>query len=240
MSYTSVSQETYAQATDFLGRAAKRNPEALLVLAAGCALLMRNRSSSGSRAGSEFPSRRPDAASARGGEGDNGIASTVSDYASSASSYLGQGATAAGSYIEQGARTVADQAGRIASHAQSSAGHMANDQPLVLAALGLAAGAVLGAFMPRTRLEDSALRSARDAVSEATSEVADTAKRALGEAGKQLQDGAADLGLTKDGLKDMARDAVGAFANTMSPPDTDTRNRGSGSGSDKSSMGGPA
>jgi hypothetical protein len=44
--------DTYSQAGDWLAGAARRNPEALLLLAAGCCLLMRSRGISSSRAAS--------------------------------------------------------------------------------------------------------------------------------------------------------------------------------------------
>lgn len=65
---------------------------------------------------------------------------------------------------------VAQQSRQQYDRARNSVGHMVEEQPLMLGALGLALGTVLGALLPGTRREDELMGSTRDSLM-------DTAKR---------------------------------------------------------------
>jgi hypothetical protein len=99
----------------------------------------------------------------------------VKDAISSATQSVAQGASAASTAVTQGAHDLRDQvsgaaqsaAGRASGHlayggqaAQDLGGRLAStlsDSPILLGALGLAAGALLGALIPQSREEEDAL-----------------------------------------------------------------------------------
>ena len=67
-----------------------------------------------------------------------------------------------GAKAGQLAQAARDQAAQAADATRDSARRLADEQPLVVAALGVAVGAVLGAMLPRTRREDELLGDTRD------------------------------------------------------------------------------
>ena len=237
-------RDTYQQASDWLIGTAKRNPEALLVLAAGCALLLRSRGSSDSigRA-SGFRSADVGYNDRREGIGDqtSRIARQATDYVSgikdevteTASSY----ASSMAGYADDVRRKVSSQASDLADNVTSQTSHLADqasafadqagakmrstaqsvlqEQPLAVAVLGLAAGAALAAIFPTTEIEEKTLRPARDAVSEAASRMGENLVEAAGEVTDRLKQKAADRGLSAQGIKEMARDASETFTNRV-------------------------
>jgi ElaB/YqjD/DUF883 family membrane-anchored ribosome-binding protein len=71
--------------------------------------------------------------------------------------------------VTRAAQSLRSRTGRAASatrarlsSARSSADHMLQEQPLVLGALGIAAGAIIGAMLPASRVENRWIGSARD------------------------------------------------------------------------------
>lgn len=86
------------------------------------------------------------------------------------------------------AETTRDRAGRMRSGTQS----MANEQPIMLAALGLAAGAMLGALLPHTRREDQWMGEARDRVLDRTRDEMHEQMERGKEAAKSVAEAATD------------------------------------------------
>ena len=74
-------------------------------------------------------------------------------------------------------RSIAEQAG----HAQSTIGWLAREQPLVLGAIGLAIGALVGTGLPRTRRED-------EIMGETSDQLKDSARGQAREAGGRVAD----------------------------------------------------
>ena len=89
------------------------------------------------------------------------------------------------------------------------------EQPLAIAAMGLAAGATLAAIFPASEAESHVLGPAHDAVVDAASRAADSVKAAAGEAGEQLKQAARERGLDPEGLKGLAREVAGNFADNV-------------------------
>src|SRR4051812_21299552 len=153
-------------AGDWLISTAKRNPEALLVLAAGCALLLR-----GGRSSYRAAQQLPDGVS---GSHPHWNISHTADKASAIGNDIKDSIADAGSSLaEQGremARTVSRQTSQVAGQAQSllSGGfeQLLREQPLALVVAGLAAGAAVAALLPATDLEERTLGGARDAISD--------------------------------------------------------------------------
>lgn len=229
---TYYDRNAYGRPGDWLVDTARRNPEALLVLAAGAALLMRSRNRSrstsmrgeyrdysgedyyredrqdaysGDASGQEQRSRvgglreAISGAAATAGELTSGIGAQVSE---TTKSY----AAAATRYADTGRRRLAHHADR----ARRQAGQALHEQPLLVASLGLAAGAAIAALLPRVEIEERALRPARDALGDAANRAAASLKEAAGDAGRRLQEGAADLGAAA--LKEVAKGAVKRFS----------------------------
>jgi hypothetical protein len=232
---TYYDRNAYGRPGDWLVDTARRNPEALLVLAAGAALLMRGRNRSRSTPmrgeyrdylGEDYREDREDAyyddasgqeqrsrvgglreaisdAAAAAGELTSGIGAQVSE---TTKSY----AAAASRYADTGRRRLAHHADR----ARRQAGQALHEQPLLVASLGLAAGAAIAALLPRVEIEERALRPARDTLGDAANRAAASLKEAAGDAGRRLQEGAADLGAAA--LKEVAKGAVKHFSETSS------------------------
>jgi hypothetical protein len=197
-------------AGDWLISTAKRNPEALLVLAAGCALLLRGGRSS-YRAARELP----------GGVSDSHSPWNISPTAADKASAIGNDikdriADTGSSLAEQGremARTVSTQTSQIAGQAQSmlSGGfeQVLREQPLALVAAGFVAGAAVAALLPATDLEERTLGSARDAISDMAGKAGENLVAAATGAGQQLAHGVAER--ATEGFKEVAKDVVGQF-----------------------------
>jgi hypothetical protein len=176
--------------SDWLVNTAKSNPEGLLLLAAGCALLLR---SGGSSDRSERPAGRRQSAQPGGtrqrtranessehDETGYGIAEAVSQTADSAREYAsdlgkkvsetaGGYASTVSDYADTARRSVADQSEHMIEHAQDTFRRVLQEQPLAIAALGLAAGAAVALALPMTAVEREQLGPARGRISEVAS-----------------------------------------------------------------------
>lgn len=199
---------------EWLMSTAKRNPEALLVLAAGCALLMRTRGSSSEDsvqpAGGVSSSSAAPWNVSRATERASEVASDLKDRIVDASSSVTEQAG-------QVAKTVSAQTTHVASQAQSmfstGFGHLLREQPLVLVALGLAAGAAAAVLLPATEMEERTLGGARDAISGIAGRVGDNLIAAATDAGQRLTQGVTER--TVEGLKELAQDVAGQFADKV-------------------------
>ena len=231
-----------ARAGEWLTETARRNPEALLVLAAGCALLMRGRGGS-RRLERQFQDYNEDShheeRENRQGGAMRSLRDGVSGAAGSAAEFVGDVkdsvygkassyASTVSGYAEEGRQHISRQASHLRSQTQSAAGQVFHEQPLAVAALGLVAGAALAALLPRSEVERRTLRPARDAVADAANRAAATITEAAGEAGKRLQQGAADRGLNADAVKDLARESAEAFTSRVSGSSAETTSTGPG------------
>ena len=151
--------------SEWLLGAVKKNPEGLLLLAAGCALLMRSRSSwsrsaasssSSSSSSSDYRNRSDSAMHEQRGsdwgvtEGISRAAETARDYASDVTRSVGETAneyaSAVGDYADKAKRNIVEGSERIAQQAQSTMQNTVDkvlrEQPLAVALAGLAAGAL--------------------------------------------------------------------------------------------------
>lgn len=231
----------YEQAADWLVGTAKANPEALLVLAAGCALLLRNRNAapssesrypryeSGAYFNGETEKRIREGGGAAGrfaSDLKDRVTETAGEYASSVSDTARSYATSAGDYAEDARRAVASHASRLADQAsdladrttsavRSGAGNVMREQPLAVALLGMAAGAALAAIFPKTEIEERTLGSAREAVTDAAKQLGENIMDAAGEAAERLKQSAAARGLSPDGMKELAKEATDTFTNKV-------------------------
>lgn len=222
-----------SKTSDWLIGSVRNNPEGLLLLAAGFALLMR-RAGSGSRAEvrprvpeGDFEDERPSRlrtarhsiseglSQATEGARDyaSGMVNTVSE---TASSY----ASAVSDYAGEARHTIARQSAHVARATQSTVQDtmrsILQKQPLAVALAGLAAGAAAAAAFPSTDIERRTLGSAGERLSDATERAGEQLMDATMKAGERLVNAAEERGLTAAGLKELARDVAGEFGNSLS------------------------
>lgn len=222
----------------------KRNPEAFLVMAAGCVLLLRSGSSS-PRGGSARYSmdtasnqnrwsdmKERAAASASGLKNQAAdAAAAISDQVSGYASSLSEGATAmseraadyassASDQMGEWRRNIAEQATRVGTQARGTIeqgfSRMLREQPLAVAALGVAAGAAVAALLPPTEVEQEALRPVRNAAADAAAAAKSNLADAALAAGDQLKEGAEQRGLGAETLKGLAREVADTFTGKIS------------------------
>jgi hypothetical protein len=212
-----------SRTADWLLQTLKRNPEGLLLLGAGCALLFRSGRSSGQNqpAGMYrgFEDEQRETAAGRSSarewaQGASRMADTAREYASSAGKAVSDTAAdyaAAVTEYAQGTRQqVAEQSRRMADQAQSRAQNLVQEQPFAVALAGMAAGAAVAAAFPATGWERRTLGPAGRQISQAAAQSArEKISEAASAAGGRLMS-AAQRGLNTETLKEVARDVVGA------------------------------
>jgi flagellar hook-basal body complex protein FliE len=222
--------------------AIKRNPEGLLLLAAGAVLMMRTNSPQSSQAASIDATYGPakDAASKTASQMGDAVTDiarrtmdAASSYASTASDTARQTMDAAKSYAssaveyaDQAKRVVGEQSDRVVRQTRSVAQGVLQNQPLAIVAAGLAAGAALAAAFPPTELEKETLGPMGDQVSKAAERFGDQLKQATSKAGEKLKTAAEERGLHTEGLKDVAGEVVDAFKASMTGQAEQTNDRG--------------
>ena len=224
--------DTYFQAGEWLVGTARRNPEALLLLAAGCALLMRRGGRDAVR--SQAPTRpregdryAPASDASSVGQGLSRTAEKAADYASdikdkvsdTASSY----ADSVSEFAADARRNFSEGSERLRRQAQStfdtSMDRVLRDQPLAIAVAGLAAGAAIAAVFPATDMENRALGGAHEALTGAVDQAGKSVMGAASKAGEHLKAAAEEKGLTAQGLKDLAGDVADTFTNAVAGKD---------------------
>jgi hypothetical protein len=205
------SRDVYGRAGDWLIGTAKRHPEALLVLAAGCALLMRGGGGSSKGAptqrsnDSAGPDRRWQVSRATE-EIVSDLKDRVTDVASSASDYAG------GVRRNISAQTF-QIAGQAQSKLQTGFGHLLREQPLGLVVLGLAAGAAIATLLPVTEVEERTLAPARDAIGDVTGKVGENLIEAASEASRQLTQGIAER--ASEAVKELVHEVAEKFTDKV-------------------------
>jgi len=215
-------------AGDWLLATAKRNPEAVLVLAAGFAMLLRKgvTATTSRTAYDDFDddfddddreeSRLHDVADAVR-ESVSGAAEAAAEYAAEVGERVYETAatyaSTAGEYAEEGSRFVRDQASRLAERAHSTTDIVLREQPLAVAVLGLAAGAALAAILPPSETERRTFAPARGKLADAADRAADSLREAADEAARDVKARVVDTVLS--GSAEIAREAAETFATNL-------------------------
>jgi hypothetical protein len=221
-------------ATGWLAGAVKNNPEGLLLLAAGCALLMRSTGTSKSRRSRDARVYdRNDMTQSRREARDRTVGERLSETAKSAGEYvsdIGESvvetassyASSVSGYADDVARTAAEQTGRFAQQAKSGIGdtisRVVQEQPLTVALVGAAAGVAVAAAFPATDLENRTLGPTGERLRDAASRAGEQLKDAATKAGHTLA-AAADRGLNTEGVKEVARDVGETFSSALDNED---------------------
>jgi hypothetical protein len=158
------------------------------------------------------------------GEAAGALRSAAATGADKAQSAFDAGTTAVGDAVSETGRLASDAAGTVTDKAayvrdetgaflqdlSQSATKLAREQPLLVAAAGLAVGAIVAALLPRTETEDAYLGEASDAVKGAVGEVAgeqyERAKSVASNIVDEVKTAAEREGLTPDAAADAVRD----------------------------------
>lgn len=223
-------------AGDWIFGAVRRNPEGLLLLAAGCALLMRT-SSRPSHQRTPGDSKQWESA-AHPAEKKSSIGESVakagrnagdylSDVAETVSETAGAYTSTVSDYADDAMQAVSEQSRHFARQAQSSfestTEYVLERQPLAIAVIGLAAGAAAAAAFAPTEIERRALGPTGDRLRDAAGEVGERLKEAGAKAGERLMSVAEDRGLNAEGLRDAARDVGETFGAAMAGGESSDR-----------------
>lgn len=188
-----------------LGQTLKDNPVPALLTSVGIAWMMASngrrhddyaatsRGASGPRMGERWRGAR-EAVKRRGESTREGIAEARESIAG-ARERIAESAQSAGDR----ARRLSYAARQRARRARSGFGYMLDEQPLLLGALGLAAGAIAGAALPPTEQEDRTLGPARDRAMERAKQAAAESTRRAREKAEQAAEGATSAMRAGDG-----------------------------------------
>ena len=229
--------------------AVKNHPEGLLLLAAGCALLMRSSGAPSSlRSRGAHSYGRNDSTQSGGeprtrtvGERLSTAARSTGDYVSdigesvaeTASSY----ASSVSSYADDVGRATVERSGRLVQQAQSSVrdtiGQVVQEQPLVVALVGVAAGAAVAAAFPATDLENRTLGPTGERLRDAAGRAGEQLKDAATKAGQRLAAAADERGLNTEGLKEVARDVGETFSSALEGEDANQNTQSKSQSSSK-------
>lgn len=205
----------------------KRNPEGLLLLAAGAVLMMRTDGSQSPRAAATDGHTRTVAKSAS--KVADPVTDTLNHTLDAASSYTStvsataretmdaakSYASSAAEYADQARRAAGEQSDRVVREARSRAQAVLQNQPLAIVAAGLAVGAALAAAFPPTELERETLGPVGDQMSKAAERVGDQLRQATAKAGEKLKSAVEERGLHAEGLKEVAGEVADTFKASM-------------------------
>jgi hypothetical protein len=217
-----------------------RNPEGLLLLAAGTALLMRKAATARPKEAEfqgnqrwERNGRHSNEGSGSGDEPRNvgdaiaDAARSVGEYASEVSDKVRENATSYASSVADYADQASERTTRIARQArstvQNSVQNVLQEQPLAVAVAGFAVGTALAAAFPPTEIEKRNLGSAGERLKEAAVKAGEQIKDAGVQAKEKLVSVAEDRGLTAEGLKEMAQEVGDAFSQALSDDQANLR-----------------
>lgn len=144
----------------------------------------------------------------------SGAVGTVSDMASSAAGTVSDMASGAADTLTNSAAASAD----MATKAGRSAQQLMEDQPLAVAAVGLAVGAAIGAMLPHTQIEDERLggyrEQLRDRAEDALEQGIDQAKQVAAEAYQTASDEAGRQASNEGTVADKVSSVVRSTADT--------------------------
>jgi hypothetical protein len=202
--------------------AVTRNPEGLLLLAAGAALLLRSGRGQRQRYAQTFPTRE-DQYRAKGGdhitdrinEGVRRASEYVSETTDKVSETARSYASSAADYADEATRLAAERSRQVADKTRETAEYMVREQPWAVAVTGLLAGAAVAAIFPPSRIERRALGGVGERLRSAANSMGEQVIDAGIKAGERLSEVAEERGLTSEGLKEAARDVGETFSSAL-------------------------
>ncbi|MCC6204347.1 MAG: hypothetical protein IT533_05105 [Hyphomicrobiales bacterium] len=223
--------------------AAKRSPEGALLFAAGCALLMRGVGAAAHRLRGEEDLPRATGRARRRGrhpEEDDarGLFGVTRAYASDVAGRMAHSAEEAVSYADDARRAAAQRTGEamrgVRGGASDAVDRMLAQQPLTVGLIGIAAGALIAAALPGSRVERRAFAPVGERIGEAADDARRRLKRAADRTRRRAAEVAEEHGLTPDGLKEAALDVAEAFSDEFMSVEKPAAGRGqAGAGTQK-------
>ena len=198
---------------EWMLNAIKRNPEGLLLLAAGAVLMLRTgtRASGAAQSMAAAYGQKPETYSGAVRKTFDAAADAAQQTLDTATSY----ASAASDYADKARRTVGEQSERISRQTQSAASSILQNQPLAIVMAGIAAGVAIAAAFPPTDLERDTLGPIGGQMSKAAERFGDQLKEATTKAGETLKTAADQRGLNTEGLKEVAGEVVDTFKSSI-------------------------
>jgi ElaB/YqjD/DUF883 family membrane-anchored ribosome-binding protein len=217
-------------AGEWMMGAVTRNPEGLLLLAAGIALLMRSGRSQSARrnyteaftksrgGGRQEPGTREYSATDVGervGEAARRAGEYVSEATDKVSETARSYASSAAEYADEATQAAMERSSRMADQARETADYVVREQPWAVALAGLLAGAAVAAAFPATRVERRTLGEVGERLRSAAEAMGEQVMEAGTRAGERLSEVAEERGLTSEGLKEAARDVGETFSSAL-------------------------
>lgn len=204
---------------------AKRNPEGLLLLAAGCALLMR--SGSGPSRHGAAPGLDEDTGPSAFGRAAEKMSGFIDDVTAQVSERTHTLAGNAQGYAASTGATIADRsrqtmqdvkekAAQVQERVTATVNDVLREQPLAVAVAGLAAGAALAAIFPPGGLEQRTIGPAVDRAAEVAARAGGQLKEAAVRAGKKAATSADEHGFNRENLEDVADEVAEEFTDALS------------------------
>jgi ElaB/YqjD/DUF883 family membrane-anchored ribosome-binding protein len=215
--------------------AVTRNPEGLLLLAAGVALLMRSGRGQPKKryartmneGGREYSGRRERSQTGEGvGEQVAEAARRAGEYVSEATDKVTETArsyaSSAADYADETARAAMERSTRMADQARGTADYVVRERPWAVALTGLLAGAAVAAAFPPTRLERRTLGDVGERLRAAAGAAGEQVMEAGMKAGERLTEVTEERGLTREGLKEAAREVSETFNSVLAGEEKDS------------------
>jgi hypothetical protein len=198
---------------EWMLNAIKRNPEGLLLLAAGAVLMLRTgaRTSGAAQSMDAAYGQHPETSPGAVRRTFDAAADTARQTVDTASSY----AAAASDYADKARRVVGEQSERISQQTQSAARSILQNQPLAIVMAGIAAGAAIAAAFPPTELERDTLGPIGSEMSKAADRFGEHLKEATTKAGETLKTAADERGLNPEGLREVAGEVADTFTSSI-------------------------
>jgi hypothetical protein len=219
-------------AGEWLAGAVTRNPEGLLLLAAGVALLLRSGRKAPNDYRKTFPAQTGSGRNYRQPkQGEPGVGQRVADAARRAGEYVSEAtdhvsettrsyASSAADYTGEVGDAALERSRRMADQAWEATDYVTQQQPWAVALAGLAAGAAVAALFPATRLERRTLGEAGERLRSVAGAVGGQIMEAGRQAGEKLSEVAEERGLTSEGLKEAAQEVGQTFRSALTGEDS--------------------
>lgn len=206
-------QNQVGKVYDWLFGALKKNPEGLLLVAAGAVLLMRKNAVRAATAAESAGTRQTHVGAERGDSNFSGIMDKAERGAASVASF-------ASNYAEKTRHAASEGTARITRQAQvayeGGLHRVLESQPLIVPLAGLAAGAVVAALLPESDFEKQALGPAGEQITEGAFRVGDQLKETASKAAGTLKTAVVEHSLDPAGLKSIATEVTDVIRDSMS------------------------
>jgi len=191
----------------------KRNPEGLLLLAAGAVLMLRTgaRASGAAQSMAAAYGQKPETYAGAVRKTFDAASDAARQTVDTATSY----ASAASDYADKARRVVGEQSERLSRQTQSAASSILQNQPLAIVMAGIAAGAAIAAAFPPTDLERDTLGPIGSEMSKAAERFGGQLKEATTKAGETLKTAADERGLNPEGLREVAGEVADTFKSSI-------------------------